>query len=328
MKTKGLSSGTIKKACASLRFESAVHGDSTQVFDNDSITLARKATLDSKRNISIQKEQRKRFPVTLDMIMWMRTYYYSRGDIDSKMTYVGCVMAFTYMWRVSQYVLSSQSEEHAILAEDVRIYTSKVKYFFPWELESIDRKQIESALFIVRSGKAGNETNYLFLGRKSKIESQLLDDIVEWSQLSGVQRGDPFLSRYKLHGSRNRRKRLTRRMISSALKIAAAAFGMDAVAFASHSLRIGGATSLKAKGGSRDTIKRIAGSTAGWSQNSCADEIYQLGTEFDDNVLSRLDDNALSISRTCFRVLTAEEVRRLTNIVERPDRSKSVSRGN
>jgi hypothetical protein len=313
LKEIGYSSGAVRKAVAQLRFDTVSCGQSVKIFDEDeTVKLARRAIRESKRETSIRKDDHKRFPVTIDMISWMRGHYYVKGNIDQQMTYIGCVLAFAYMWRSSQYIMSNGGEDHHIHAEDVQLYVSKTQYYYPWEMrdKKVNTKAVDQILFIVRSGKMGNETNYLNLGRKSPLESQLVNDIVEWCKSSGVRKGDPLLSRYQADANcRNRHKKLTRRMVSQALKITAQAHGLNALAFASHSLRIGGSTSLKAKGASRKVIKRIAGATAGWSEESAADEIYQLGTE--------LDDNALSISRTCFRVLTSEEVKRMETAVQR-----------
>jgi len=97
-------------------------------------------------------------------------------------------------------------------------------------------------------------------------------------------------------------------MVSTALKVVATAFGFDAVHFAPHGLRIGAATAGKAKGG-REFVQE----TAGWDKDSGNDLRYEHGTP--------LDDNALSISRTCFSILTAEQVKTMMSVTAQPTQS-------
>jgi len=291
-----ITASVINQILASIQFFMKVHCKDVQVFADSSIQLARRATLPTQRSESIRKEKSTRYPVTLDMLMWLRHDYYVHGDIDDKMTYLGCILGFTFMWRVSQYV-SDNRTGHAILSEDVRFKLVSNRVIRPWEVKNINKSVFECVVFVVRSNKQrGNETQHLYLGRKSIKETQLLEDLIEWCRISGVQEGDPFMSRYTTKGKRVTHKKLTRNMVSTALKVVASAFGFDEVHFAPHGLRIGAATAGKAKGG-REFVK----GTAGWDPKSDNDLRYEHGTP--------LDDNALSISRTCFSVLTAEQVK-------------------
>ena len=128
-------------------------------------------------------------------------------------------------------------------------------------------------LFVIRSSKTGTG-RYLYLTRKSPAESEAVDDVVEWAAASGSHRGDPFLARRRLgkNGQWGRLK-LTRRMMNEALKhlaVEAGFVGMEH-AFASRSLRIGGATAMIAAGKSRETVKRAGG----WAERSEVDKINQ-----------------------------------------------------
>ncbi len=77
-----------------------------------------------------------------------------------------------------------------------------------------------------------------------------------------------------------------------------AGFASVGFAFTTHSLRIGGASSMVHKGKARDAVKRI-----GWSPNSTCDELYQLSTSE--------DRGALSVAESQFRVLSVEDVHRM-----------------
>ena len=91
-------------------------------------------------------------------------------------------------------------------------------------------------------------------------------------------------------------------MINEGLKAVATAMGFNTMmfAFSSHSLRIGGATSLISSGASRDSVKRVGG----WADGSNCDNIYYANTA--------LDAGALSIERMGFiDHLTVDEVKLL-----------------
>ena len=153
-----------------------------------------------------------------------------------------------------------------------------------------------SVLFVIRSSKTGTG-RYLYLTRKSVAESEAVDDVIEWAAASGSHRGDPFLARRRLgkNGQWGRLK-LTRRMMNEALKHLAVDVGMEH-AFASRSLRIGGATAMIAAGKSRETVKRAGG----WAERSEVDKIYQQFTP--------ADTGALAIPEVHFDTLGVEQVK-------------------
>ena len=276
------------------------------IFSDPTIALARKGTLPSARAESLRKSKRKRMPVTLDMTQWHRGQYWrypaskqdERSAIDDRMTYIGVVLAFAFLWRISQYVLDSQCADHAIMTEDINIFMRDKSVRFPWEMRGQDPKQVVAMLFVSHSSKndkAGRGA-YLYLQRKSPSESELLETVVEWCIESGVQKGDPLLCRY----CQGRRKLLTRQMVNTSLKVMAAAFGYESLAFAfsSHSLRIGGATTMISAGVEKERVRRLGG----WAEGGC-EEIYELSNP--------LDDNALSINSTCYQLLTSADVDKL-----------------
>ena len=299
------SAASIGVKLAALAFALKVAGKDVAVFDDPTVALARRAILPNAREESLRRERRKRMPVTFDMTEWARVHYWrdaagvkdERAAADDRMTYIGIVLAFAFLWRVSQYVLDSQVQ-HAIMAEDVNFFLYDKTVRCPWEMAGMNPARVESILFVSRSSKndKAGRGKYMYLQRKSPSESQLLETVVQWCSESGVRRGDPLLCRWY----NGKRKLLTRKMVNNALKVMAAAFGYDTVAFAfsSHSLRIGGATSMMAAGVDKERV-RIAG---GWAEGGC-DEIYELANP--------LDDNALSIASSCFRLLTVSDVEKM-----------------
>jgi hypothetical protein len=197
--------------------------------------------------------------------------------------------------------MDTNSDTHTLLSEDVLFYTHDVTVqYHTWELSEVRAWRINSILFVIRSSKCDKKGNgrYLYLTRKSDLENQLVDDVVEWSQQSQIKKGEPFLSRW----TANRHKKLTRKMMTEGLRTVARTFRFSETmvfAFQLHSLRIGGATSRMACGGSREVTKRMGG----WSYDSSCDELYYLNTS--------LDEGALSISRMNMELFNMDQVHQL-----------------
>ena len=235
--------------------------------DDESIRLARSAVKKqvSARDKSIAKELRKRAPVDMSMIKKARDMFWSKlseeaGVLDSAMTYMGMVLAFHFMWRVSEYIMDEKCKEHAVLTADVIFVVEADQLLSRSALRSelIRAEQtrrsgvhVARILFVVRSSKtSGNGiSRYLSLGRTSPLEVQLIEDIVQWVRWSGeVHLDQPFLSRWGLSKGGYRPKKLTRRMVSDGLKVVADALGYRSIGFAPQSLRRGGASTMIAKG--------------------------------------------------------------------------------
>lgn len=273
------------------------------------VELARKSTQPTARERSLLKEKRKRLPVTLDMLEWLRNYLWKpletipvRQTCDDRMTFVGVVLAFAFLWRVSQYVCDSSCASHAIQSEDVLIIPYVGSPVQVYSASTLNPAQVKSILFVVRSSKSdrSGRGQYVYLQRNTPREETLLTTIVEWLQTAGHIQGDPLMCR-RVPGN-TIRKLLTRKMVSSALKAMATAHGYEEVAFAftPHSLRIGGATSMINHGKTKDQVRRIAG----WAPGTGNEEIYELDTP--------LDDNAMSVPSNCFQLLEASQ---LANII-------------
>jgi hypothetical protein len=273
------------------------------VFEDESLRLAKKAgRTETARERHLLKEKRRRLPVTMDMIQRERQDHWVQSEeVNKKMVYMGMMLAFNFMWRVSEYVMDSRSSEHAIRAEDI-LFLRDGAPWRAWEMRTVtDSRKVTNILFVVRSSKTGTG-RYLYLSRKSPAESQAVDDVIEWAKLSEVRRGDPFLSRWKMgRGGQRSRLKLTRRMMSEGLKDLARRSGFAGLelAFVPHSLRIGGATAMFHAGKSTQQVDR----TGGWSKRSNSREIYQQ--------FNPADVGALSVPETQFKVLGVEEVQQM-----------------
>jgi hypothetical protein len=210
-------------------------------------------------------------------------------DIDNRMTFLGCAIGITFLRRVSEYNTVDNRSNHTLLTDDVSIMIRHQRNMLgncigSWQVKlyNININDIASVRFVFRSNKTdqGGRGIYLFLKNESKYEMELIKCVLNWCIISQFKLSEPFLSRrYK-----NRSKVLRPCMVNTMLKQAADAFGFCQVrdAFTSHSLRIGGATTLMANDIDRSTIQRIGG----WSiVESASDSIYELNTPHDESNL-------------------------------------------
>ena len=288
--------------------------DNTIFTDDATIKLAKRSVrLEEKRDPN-RRDKKVRLPVTFDMIKYLESVLWSGIlDVDKRMAYVGIVLAFHFMLRVSEYVYhydedGSKDPSHALMANDVVFITNGGKRLRPWELRSSRTffSAIKHVLLIVRDSKAdqfGKGRN-LFISRGGAEEIHLMSIVYDWAIESEVVEGDPFLCRYKQTTSRGySRKLLPRSEVNKALKGMATYFGFDAVFFSTHCLRIGGATTMIAGGGSREDVQRIAG----WASD--CDLIYEVLTPMDSGTFAVID--ACTLADSCCDILSEDEAKRI-----------------
>lgn len=245
---------------------------------------------------------RVRLPISGDMVSYIRRRYWG-ADVDDAMTYLGVVLAFHFMLRASELVLTS-TDQHRVMSEDVEYVTNPgPRLLKSWNLKSIPyiKRMVTMVLITIPSSKTDQQGSgrFLCLKRGSTKQTELVEDLVEWGLRSGAKPDEPFLSRYKIDVSGyNRHKKLTYKMLTNCIKSTAEAFGFKREHFAFHSLRIGGATSQMAAGGDRDMMKRVGG----WSANANTDVLYSRNTSHDEGTLAVLERDATG------EVLTAADV--------------------
>lgn len=276
---------TIRQTISGVRDYIRGHLQDLAAFSHDSIALALKATEPSGRLHSTQRDRRQRLPVTIEMIHWYKGKAWrtdpvcSRIDFDNRMVFLGVVMGLTFLRRVSEYAYDHRSD-HTIHSDDVHLISDHdpplvvPSFELPEHTRVIERVQTMRFTFrTTKTIRAQQRPLYLFLSRHNPVEYEIMNYYIHWSMIAGLESGKPFLSRVY----QGRRKVLRACMVNEALKEIADNFGFRHVRdlFTSHSLRIGGATTLIALGSSRETIQRIGG----WSvAATSSDSIYELST--------------------------------------------------
>ena len=303
---EGMSADAVSRAITGVKQHWKENLESTDVFDDPVIRTLRescRAREGSGREKNIAKEKSRRMPVTLDMVAWVRGQYMEKS-LNGFMTYLAVVMAFHFMFRASEYIFTKDGR-HAIMCEDVDFILTGHRRASPWELTpAIATAEVERVLLVIRSSKCDKtgRGRYLYISRRTPHESQLLDDLIHWCRESGVTKGDPLFCRYQV-GAKGRLGRLilTNKMVSEALKTMAAVFGFDVCFFTTHSLRIGGATTMLALGVSTRDVEK----TGGWANPVTLQRVYDQNTCHDLGTLSVIDASIGS------ELLTYENVQHL-----------------
>ena len=261
------SASYIKDALAAIRHGRVSRNLSVDYLNSACIDMARRASGNAVegRQRSLEREKRERLPATKEMLQWLRSKLWDKG-IDDRMTYLGVILAFHFMLRISEYAhTGGHSADHRFCVDDVYCYNES------GEKVDMKNKGITAITIMKRTGKTnkGETLHRLQLSRSSPAEEELMDDFIQFGRESKTSSRNPFLSRMNL----GRYKTLTSSMVNKALKDIATHFGLDPKKFSSHSLRKGGCTSLRLAGVAPEKIQRVGG----WKPDSSVmDSCYAL----------------------------------------------------
>lgn len=290
---KGSNASIVQKVFAAMKFKFTLEFQPTSMFDHPAVIMARKSSQPRGRVASMANQRKRRLPITFDMILWIKQEYTNK-TLDQYMTYVGILLAFHFAFRASEYIFTRKNE-HAIQCEDIEFLLADGRRVHP-HLVALASAAVTAVLVAVRTSKASQCIGrYLYVTRATVGESELVDTLLMWAINSQQSPGQPFLSRL-LNG---RRKNLTNQMVTTAIKGMASSLGFDSGYFATHSLRIGGITTMRACKQDRGSTKRVAG----LSEESNVDSIYTLNSPTDSGTLAHLEKMVAS------SVLNIEQVR-------------------
>ena len=121
-----LSESKIQTTIQALQYALKSDGHSLGVFKDASVKLARDAVREDPRIKNAKRTRRKRLPVTFDMLFYLEDLLLGSSHIDDWMTFLGILMAFHFMLRISEYCLDGSSQ-HAIRCGDVLFLSSDGK---------------------------------------------------------------------------------------------------------------------------------------------------------------------------------------------------------
>lgn len=245
-----------------------------------SMAVASSKRMVSGRVVNLGLESRKKDPFTIDMVDWLRQQWLVKGNnIIQRMTYLGIAFGFNFMCRVGEFTRDKRSDHH-LRRCDVTFTTAKGR--------------VVSAEFIIRTSKTDQrgKGRWLYLGRRTMREAQLLLDLWDWVHRAGMSPDDPLFSRTEKRLNRS----LTRKEITEAIKFTARNHGLSCKGFSTRSLRVGGENTCVAAGIKMDEIARIGG----WAGSRyTSDRAYTRVT--------KLDRGALAVEESS-RTLTASHL--------------------
>jgi len=105
-----LSESKVQTTIQALQYALKTDGYSLNVFRDDSVKLARAAVKNDPRVTHARRTRKRRLPVTFDMLFYLEDLLLQSHHTDDWMTYLGILMAFHFMLRVSEYCLDGSSQ--------------------------------------------------------------------------------------------------------------------------------------------------------------------------------------------------------------------------
>jgi hypothetical protein len=225
--------------------------------------------------------------------------------MDSKARWLAIALGFDSGIRIGQLVLTEkEQEDHTLRAEAVTVeFEDGVSLGIGEELRRrlIRGGRVESMDLDFSSNKTGRAgplvVDIKTVGRRSTIESQVLDDLCAWIRMSGVKEGDQFLTRYY----EARRKVLTRKEVNEEIKGCALRWGLEGSLFSSKSLRKGFSSHCDKIGVDKEDRNR----RGSWAPGSRVPETHYVSKIGDMGGLARIGNGTAGIQVGEIRRLVA-----------------------
>lgn len=262
-----LSHLNIDKLSSGLRFRLQLLRVPTEAFDHASVTKLRHAIRSSPDNQPVIRGRR--LPYTLSMVRYAVTHNMSQGTTQHHMIAIGLLLAFFCLLRASEYSATTTDVHHAIRANAVEFSCalpnhSEETLIPAWALRNtpgLSYKYVRVVRITVHSAKnikIGKGVPIWFSAQPEagSAEKQLnfTKALYTWAMHTPLSADHQFCSFTTPEGVY---QPLTYAMMQDTIKACAEAFGFDPDRFATHSLRIGGASQLAANGASQDLIRMM-----------------------------------------------------------------------
>ena len=213
-----------------------------------------------------------KFPLPLDVLLGTRNIYMNMDSVVST-TYIACCLAYHLMMRSSEFVVTSKDSPHLITMSDVEFIISDRSGHIPAvSLKSTPFTRITGVLIHIRSAKNDQQCRGFIHALTNEVESpelerQIVRDLGTYVMRYGSMiPSDPFFRRYE--NGRGHSVRTTE--VSWLIKDMMKRVGENPNNYSSHSLRKGGASTLKSKGESDENINHWGR----WKPGSRANLVY------------------------------------------------------
>ena len=263
---KGLRDRAATAVVAHIQYHFSVALHPTEFFDSQIVTGVRKACRLSTEEIKIKKMNSNatvKLPVCEDILYMIRDKLFVDNPwtahlLDNRMTYMGAMWGYDLGVRIGEMTAPENGgTDHNIRANEI-VFLLSVPLVengnTVYRLRGGDKRlagQTTSNIIMcdvqASSHKMGSLKKTKCIGRRSKEESQWLDDLIEWNVKADLIGTDPLFSRpsERPPGSR---KFLTGKMVRTAVKAAVTSAGLPPIFFSGHSLRKAMYTHMRAAG--------------------------------------------------------------------------------
>lgn len=181
------------------------------------------------------------------------------GKTKARGLEIGLTLAMVCLLRCSEF--TSGAAKHTIRAENVEFWLGKSqRYCFSSRVHLLtiaEKREIVEVRITIPSSKTdrlGAGYRITFDASSGMPEIPLLKELLQWSFLSKSTDKDHFTSYREVGGGI---VKLTRGRVTRSIKSAAKGYDLDPIFFSTHSIRITGATRLRAAGATDQTIMRM-----------------------------------------------------------------------
>ena len=243
---------------------------STVFLDSSMITAARAACRLTVKELREKKDgppsTTTKIPICESLLADLRKKMWAgrgwdRKDLDSRMTYIGCMWGYEMDARVSEYTSHEvDAEDHCVRCRDL-IFTvvngsesfqviGGGVFFQEVRLGTSSTSSVAGFQVHACTQKTGTPVKAKMVGRRSTEEAQFLDDLVTFVAFSGVKPADELFCRYlkRKNSDQCGRKTLWGKLVRNSVKGIYEDAGLPPDFFSSHSLRKAATTQMRAMG--------------------------------------------------------------------------------
>jgi hypothetical protein len=210
----------------------------------------------------------RRLPYTLNMVRYIMDINLAEGSIATHMIAVATMTAFVCLLRASEYSASTRDTNHALSASAVEFQcllpgwstTQLIPAYEAARMPALTFDHVQLVRITIHTAKnirAGAGHTLWFSATPSadtSVDLPVARHLFEWTRRAQPGPADYFFSYRSADGSYHP---LTYRMMTDTIKACAEQFGFDARLFATHSLRIGAASTLRANEAPNELIQLL-----------------------------------------------------------------------
>ena len=286
---KGLRDRAATAVVAHIQYHFSIALHPTEFFDAQIIKGVRRACRLTTEEIKTKKMNGNatvKLPVCEDILYIIRDRLFvnnpwEANELDNRMTYMGAMWGYDVGVRIGEMTAPENGcTDHNVRAHEIVFLLStpiqddgRTVFRLRGGDKRLDKQKAENIVMCdvqASSHKMGSLKKTKCIGRRSKEESQWLDDLFEWCIKADLTGTDPLFSRPSKRPPGSR-KFLTGKMVRTAVKEAVASVGLPQIFFSGHSLRKAMYTHMRAAGCSVDD-RRDRGNYAEGS--NVGDQVY------------------------------------------------------